>query len=72
MSELEIERAPAIEDATPGTVHLVDLTGTMKAKHAGNEKDRDIILLPAPSQDPEDPLNWSPRRKRLHLACISM
>lgn len=40
----------------PGTVHLVDLEGTMHAKHAkGGQKD--IVLVPAPSSDPDDPLN---------------
>jgi hypothetical protein len=40
----------------PGTVHLVDLEGTMHAKHAkGGQKD--IVLVPAPSNDPDDPLN---------------
>lgn len=55
---------PAIEDVdfVPGTVHLVDLEGTMRAKHAKGGK-RDIVLVPTPSSDPDDPLNWSPRRK---------
>ena len=53
----------------PGTVHLVDLEGTMRAKHAwGGQKD--IVLVPAPSNDPDDPLNWSPRRKALSTTCM--
>ncbi|TWU71187.1 hypothetical protein ED733_001573 [Metarhizium rileyi] len=52
----------------PGTVHLVDLDRTAAAPHAGN--DNDIILVPKPSSDPDDPLNWSPSRKRLHLVCL--
>ncbi|KAF2262505.1 MFS general substrate transporter [Lojkania enalia] len=53
----------------PGTVHLVDLLGTMHARHAqGGEKD--IVLVPAPSDDPDDPLNWSPRRKALSTLCM--
>jgi hypothetical protein len=48
-------------------VHLVDLENTIQAKHAG-----DIVLIPAPSDDPDDPLNWSARRKALSTACMSM
>ena len=61
------------EDAVspvPGTVHQVDLEGTMNAKHAKGTKSKDIVLVPAPSADPEDPLNWSPRRKTLSTICM--
>lgn len=54
----------------PGTVHLVDLEGTMNAKHAKGTRTRDIVLVPAPSSDPEDPLNWTPRRKTLSTICM--
>ncbi|KAK1002199.1 hypothetical protein LTR54_008211 [Friedmanniomyces endolithicus] len=53
----------------PGTIHLVDLEGTMTAKHAKGAR-RDIVLVPAPSSDPDDPLNWSPARKALSTACM--
>ena len=53
----------------PGTVHLVDVEGTMKAKHLNAGKG-DIVLVPTPSSDPNDPLNWTPRRKLLH--CVSL
>jgi MFS family permease len=43
----------------PGTVRLIE-----------NDSEQDIILHPQPSDDPEDPLNWSLRRKRLALSCI--
>lgn len=53
----------------PGTVHLVDLLGTMHARHAeGGQKD--IVLVPAPSADPDDPLNWSSNRKTLSTVCM--
>ncbi len=55
----------------PGTVHLVDLEGTMRAKHA-SKGHKDIVLVPAPSNDPDDPLNWSPRRKLLSTSCMCM
>ena len=52
------------EDAVPGTVHLVDIDGTIRAKHAKGGLS-DVVLVPAPSNDPDDPLNWSPMRKML-------
>jgi len=48
------------EDETvpvPGTVHLVDLEGTMAAKHAKGAHRTDIVLVPAPSSDPDDPVH---------------
>jgi hypothetical protein len=53
----------------PGTVHLVDLMGTISGRHAESGQ-RDIVLVPAPSSDPDDPLNWSPRRKALSTVCM--
>jgi hypothetical protein len=57
------------EEAIPGTVHLVDLDGTIQAEHAKGGLS-DVVLLPAPSTDPDDPLNWSSIRKL--LSTISM
>jgi MFS family permease len=54
------------DSAVPGTVHLVDLEHSLHAKHA---KGSDVVLVPSPSDDPDDPLNWSPRRKALSSAC---
>ena len=59
------------KELIPGTVHLVDLEGTLRAKHASGGH-RDILLVPAPSNDPDDPLNWSPRRKMLSTASMCM
>jgi hypothetical protein len=58
------------ESAIPGTVHLVDLEGTLRAKHASGGNS-DVVLVPAPSNDPDDPLNWSPRRKMLSTFCMA-
>lgn len=44
----------------PGTTHLVDL----------EEKKTEIVLIPTPSTDPNDPLNWSKKRKLLHVFCL--
>lgn len=54
----------------PGTVHLVDVDHTMQTRHAS--KNEDIVLNPTPSSDPNDPLNWSPRRKLLSLICQNL
>ncbi|KAH8892173.1 MFS general substrate transporter [Thozetella sp. PMI_491] len=45
----------------PGTVRLVDLEGTSNLRHGKDQ--RDIILIPQPTNDPNDPLNWSPMRR---------
>ncbi|OBA21777.1 hypothetical protein METBIDRAFT_39886 [Metschnikowia bicuspidata var. bicuspidata NRRL YB-4993] len=44
----------------PGTAHLVDI----------DEKSKEIVLIPTPSDDPNDPLNWSKSRKNLHMFCV--
>ena len=48
----------------PGTVHLVDIDQKLRTKH-GSGREKHIVLVPAPSADPDDPLNWSRRRKLL-------
>lgn len=53
----------------PGTIHLVDLDHSMHTRHAG---DGDIVLDPTPSNDPNDPLNWTPRRKLMAVICTSL
>ena len=53
----------------PGTVHLVDLEGVVNSKHASGTQN-DIVLVPAPSSDPNDPLNWSKKRKLFSTACV--
>lgn len=77
MSHVQDPTAPTVElygdehEFVPGTVHLVDIQGTMLSRHAsGNQKD--IVLIPAPSSDPDDPLNWSARRKLLSTICMAM
>ncbi|KAI2413259.1 hypothetical protein LOZ41_003332 [Ophidiomyces ophidiicola] len=53
-------------DLVPGTVHLVDVAG----EAANSKREKDIVLVPRPSADPEDPLNWTRRRKLLHMAML--
>ncbi|KAL2216310.1 MFS transporter [Thermoascus aurantiacus ATCC 26904] len=64
--------APNVDtEAIPGTVTLVDLEHTLATRHLG-KGDTDIVLVPTPSNDPDDPLNWSPRRKLLSTVCVSV
>lgn len=56
-------------DWVPGTVHLVDLDSTVHARHAGGPN-KDVVLVPKPSDDPDDPLNWSRARKMVFLVCL--
>ncbi|KAF5984115.1 transporter protein HOL1 [Fusarium bulbicola] len=60
-----------VENPIPGTIFLVDLNRNLRLRHAGG-RDGDIVLDPAPSDDPEDPLNWTPRRKVLALICQNL
>lgn len=53
----------------PGTVFMVDFDGGhFDGVHAS--KQSDIVLVPQPSRDPEDPLNWSRKRKLWSLAMV--
>lgn len=52
--------------AIPGTVHLVDVAG----HHASATSKNGVELIPRPSQDPEDPLNWPRKRKHLAAAMV--
>lgn len=58
------------KSAIPGTITLVDLEHVLHTRHL-DKGDKDIVLVPTPSDDPDDPLNWSPRRKLLSTICVS-
>jgi hypothetical protein len=61
--------AAHVDQDVPGTVLLVDLAGSQSGgKHASDRSD--IVLVPQPSADPEDPLNWSRKRKMWSLAMV--
>lgn len=47
-------------DAIPGTSNLVNMQAD----------EGEIVLIPTPSDDPNDPLNWTFRRKMLQMFCI--
>jgi hypothetical protein len=68
---LDIEKM-ATSSVVPGTVHLVDLQGTLHVKHARGKALADVVLVPAPSNDPDDPLNWSPGRKLMSTISLTV
>lgn len=51
----------------PGTVYLVDVGGQLSSS-LHDASHQDIVLVPRPSSDPEDPLNWTQRRKILAVS----
>ncbi|KAI5951191.1 hypothetical protein KGF54_004265 [Candida jiufengensis] len=54
----------------PGTVHLVDVTHSLNVRKNGNDGDGDIILHPQPTSNPNDPLNWSTRKRTFQFGII--
>ncbi|KAJ5156565.1 hypothetical protein N7492_009368 [Penicillium capsulatum] len=64
--------APVIDRSiVPGTVTLVDVEHVLQTRHS-DRGNGDIVLIPTPSSDPDDPLNWSRRRKLLSTICVSI
>ncbi|ODM16411.1 hypothetical protein SI65_07918 [Aspergillus cristatus] len=51
----------------PGTVYLVDASGSLDAARSG----RDILLVPQPTPSQADPLNWPKYKKYWSLFLIS-
>lgn len=66
---LEDHRLPRV----PGTVLLDEsavkekLAGSRNSLQHGRSKNRNLILVPQPSDDPNDPLNWSYAHKMMCL-----
>ena len=50
----------------PGTVHLVDMHGTLNVKKG----DGNIILHPQPTSNVNDPLRWSKKKRSLQFAFL--
>ncbi|KAL7930741.1 major facilitator superfamily domain-containing protein [Trichoderma chlorosporum] len=57
----------ASEIPIPGTVQLVDVQGIFNVKHG--QQSRDIVLVPQPTNDPDDPLRWTTARKTKSIIC---
>lgn len=60
----------AIEGLPPGTFQLIDTAGVLKRRHGEKKGEEDIVLVPKPSADPEDPLNWTFKRKIIATSCV--
>jgi MFS family permease len=60
------------EDYIPGTEHaFLDLKSDLKAADGSElKRDGDIILIPQPSNSPNDPLNWGSARKYWHMLVV--
>ncbi|KAL9082639.1 MAG: hypothetical protein Q9165_008837 [Trypethelium subeluteriae] len=58
-------------EIVPGTIHLVDLEDRIHARHAGRGQ-RDVVLVPQPSNDPDDPLNWHRWRKHVYTLMVGI
>ncbi|KAG9568974.1 MFS general substrate transporter, partial [Aureobasidium melanogenum] len=58
-----VENTEADFDHVPGTVHLVDVVGRASSSARHDASQEDIVLIPQPSANPEDPLNWAHHRK---------
>ncbi|CAN3361813.1 protein Hol1p [Diutina catenulata] len=50
----------------PGTVHLVDVDGVLDVKKADSE----VILQPQPTDNVNDPLRWSQRKKYFQFGLV--
>ncbi|KAH3900728.1 related to transporter protein HOL1 [Saccharomycodes ludwigii] len=56
---------PIDYEAVPGNSFLVDLQ-----QNTGEGEQKKIVLIPTPSDDPNDPLNWDPLRKWTAVLCV--
>lgn len=54
--------------AIPGTELLVDFQHKLNRVHG----ESDIVLIPTPSSDPDDPLNWSSLRKWVSMGIVCL
>lgn len=62
------------EDYIPGTTNILASLDDTSSNHTGKPLKRTadgIILLPQPSDSPNDPLNWSLPRKMWHFLVVS-
>ncbi|SCV06243.1 LANO_0H25246g1_1 [Lachancea nothofagi CBS 11611] len=53
-------------EAIPGNSHLVNFN----EKKKDGDRQGKIVFIPTPSDDPDDPLNWTPLRKWTAVACV--
>ena len=58
------------EELLPGTRYLFDAQGHALASSAGLKKHGDIVLVPQPTESPNDPLHWPFWRKSWHALLV--
>lgn len=58
-----------VEEIVPGTIHLLDLQGILDVQKDPYSK-HNIILIPQPSSNPNDPLRWSLAKKKSQFAFL--
>lgn len=59
-------------EVLPGTHRLYDTNGTALQSDVGLKKHGDIVLVPQPTDSPNDPLHWSMPRKILHSSLVCL
>jgi MFS family permease len=55
----------SVDPTVPGTVQLIDTEGNLHVEHGAGHKE--ILLVPQPTDDPNDPLRWGKNRKMITL-----
>lgn len=55
------------QEWVPGTVYLVDINHSLSVKHNGKS---DIVLIPQPSENSNDPLLWSKWKKEFQFLLL--
>ncbi|KAJ4297996.1 hypothetical protein N0V90_005895 [Kalmusia sp. IMI 367209] len=68
LEDKHLQHVPATVILAEEENHRTEATAGLKH---GTGKDADIILIPQPSEDPNDPLNWSATKKLTIMAIIS-
>ncbi|KAF4984104.1 hypothetical protein FZEAL_643 [Fusarium zealandicum] len=68
---MDVSHTRDLDEVLPGTRRLFTDEGASVSSDSILEKHGDIILIPPPTQSPNDPLNWSLARKTWHsfLVC---
>ncbi|KAF4633476.1 hypothetical protein G7Y89_g4650 [Cudoniella acicularis] len=64
-----VDVTPDVVELLPGTRLLVDIEHRL---HSAHDADKEIVLIPEPSSDPDDPLNWSPVRKHFAFGIVCL
>lgn len=58
------------DEVLPGTRRIYDANGNPLESDAGLKKSGDIVLVPQPTESPNDPLHWALPRKIWHSSLV--